>query len=221
MNHVVNNVDFDILEGECVGLIGSSGCGKTTLVKSILGLIKPSSGTIEMNGRIAAVFQDPVSSLNPAHTVRWHLAEALRASGRKMAREEQKPYFLKILEDVGLEGKHLNRFPHQMSGGQRQKAAIAMCLVQEPAVIIADEPFSALDASSQASVIKLLSDINTDRGTTMLIVSHNLLVIKAMCSKVLVMDKGKIVESGNTDEVLENPKAEATHALLKAGKYAV
>ncbi|MBP3266325.1 MAG: ABC transporter ATP-binding protein [Clostridiales bacterium] len=221
MNHVVNNVDFDILEGECVGLIGSSGCGKTTLVKSILGLIKPSSGIIEMNGRIAAVFQDPVSSLNPAHTVRWHLAEALRASGRKMTREEQKPYFLKILEDVGLEGKHLNRFPHQMSGGQRQKAAIAMCLVQEPAVIIADEPFSALDASSQASVIKLLSDINANRGTTMLIVSHNLLVIKAMCSKVLVMDKGRIVESGNTDEVLENPKAEATHALLKAGKYAV
>lgn len=218
-NHVVNNVSFDILEGECVGLIGSSGCGKTTLVKTLLGLIKSSSGTIDRSGRIAAVFQDPVSSLNPAHTVRWHLAEALKAAGRKMTREEMKPYFLKILEDVGLEAKHLYRFPHQMSGGQRQKAAIAMCLVQDPAVIIADEPFSALDASSQASIIKLLSDINAKRGTTMLIVSHNLLVIKAMCSKVLVMDKGKIVESGETDEVLEDPKSAATHALLKAGSY--
>ncbi len=218
-NHVVNNVSFDILEGECVGLIGSSGCGKTTLVKTLLGLIKSSSGTIDRSGRIAAVFQDPVSSLNPAHTVRWHLAEALKAAGRKMTREEMKPYFLKILEDVGLESKHLYRFPHQMSGGQRQKAAIAMCLVQDPAVIIADEPFSALDASSQASIIKLLSDINAKHGTTMLIVSHNLLVIKAMCSKVLVMDKGKIVESGETDEVLENPKSAATHALLKAGSY--
>ena len=141
-----------------------------------------------MNGRIAAVFQDPVSSLNPAHTVRWHLREALKASGRVISKEEQTAYFISILEDVGLTGKHLYRFPHQMSGGQRQKAAIAMCLVQEPSFIIADEPFSALDASSQASIIKLLSDINKERGTTMLIVSHNLQVIRAMCSNVLVMD---------------------------------
>lgn len=218
---IIDGINFDILEGECVGLIGSSGCGKTTLVKTILGLLKPSAGTITKKGTIAAVFQDPVSSLNPAHTIRWHLNEAMNAAGRKLSKEQRTPYFLKILEDVGLSAKHLNRFPHQMSGGQRQKAAIAMCLVQEPSVIIADEPFSALDASSQASVIKLLSDINTRNGTTMLIVSHNLRVIRAMCSKVLVMDKGKIVEAGITDEILENPKSEATHKLLKARMYGV
>ncbi|MBR5386667.1 MAG: ABC transporter ATP-binding protein [Clostridiales bacterium] len=220
-NAVIHDINFEILEGDCVGLIGSSGCGKTTLVKTILGLNNPTSGTVHKNGRVAAVFQDPVSSLNPAHTVRWHLKEALKASGRTLSKTEQEPYFLKILEDVGLSAKHLTRFPHQMSGGQRQKAAIAMCLVQEPSVIIADEPFSALDASSQASIIKLLSDINTKKGTTMLIVSHNLRVIRAMCSKVLVMDKGKIVESGDTDKILENPSAEATHKLLKARMYGV
>lgn len=218
---IIEGINFDILEGECVGLIGSSGCGKTTLVKSILGLVKPDTGTITKKGTVAAVFQDPVSSLNPSHTIRWHLKEAMNAAGHKLPKEQLTPYFLKTLEDVGLSAKHLNRFPHQMSGGQRQKAAIAMCLVQEPSVIIADEPFSALDASSQASVIKLLSDINTRNGTTMLIVSHNLRVIRAMCSKVLVMDKGKIVESGITDDILENPKSEATHKLLKARMYGV
>ena len=218
-NAVIKNISFKIHEGELVGLIGSSGCGKTTLVKTILGLLKPSSGAVSHEGRIAAVFQDPVSSLNPAHTVRWHLREALKASGRVISKEEQTAYFISILEDVGLTGKHLYRFPHQMSGGQRQKAAIAMCLVQEPSFIIADEPFSALDASSQASIIKLLSDINKERGTTMLIVSHSLQVIRAMCSNVLVMDKGSIVEAGFTDDVLENPSAEATKALIEAGEY--
>lgn len=216
---VISDISFEVKEGESVGLIGSSGCGKTTLVKTILGLLKPESGTIHKSGKIAAVFQDPVSSLNPAHTVRWHLDEALTAAGIKMSADEKKNHFLKVLEDVGLSAKHLTRFPHQMSGGQRQKAAIAMCLVQDPSVIIADEPFSALDASSQASIIKLLSDINTKRGTTMLIVSHNLRVIKAMCSKVIVMDKGKIVEAGDTDEILDNPTSDATAALLKARMY--
>ena len=219
-NSVIKNINFEVKEGECVGLIGSSGCGKTTLVKTILSIIKPNEGKIKCTGRIAAVFQDPVSSLNPAHTVEWHLKEALMASKRNIPKEERTAYFTKILEDVGLAGKHLSRYPHQISGGQRQKAAIAMCLVQEPTVLIADEPFSALDASSQASVIKLLSDINKERGTTMLIVSHNLRLIKAMCSKVLVMDKGKIVECGDTDEVLNNPSSDATLSLIKAGEYA-
>ena len=143
----------------------------------------------------------------------------MRSAGITMTKEEMAPYFTMVLESVGLSGKHLGRFPHQMSGGQRQKAAIAMCLVQEPSVIIADEPFSALDASSQASVIKLLSDINTKSGTTMLIVSHNLRVIKAMCSRVIVMDKGRIVEAGDTDEILKDPKSDATLALLKARMY--
>ena len=219
-NSIINDICFDIHEGECIGLIGASGCGKTTLVKTLLGIIKPAAGTVSCEGRAAAVFQDPVSSLHPAHTVRWHLKEALTSSGRTIPKEEQESYFIKTLEDVGLSAKHLKRFPHQMSGGQRQKAAIAMCLVRDPAVLIADEPFSALDASSQASVIKLLSDINKERGTTMLIVSHNLRVIKAMCTRVLVMDKGKIVESGRTDSVLNNPKSDTTLALIKAGEYA-
>lgn len=219
VNNVIEHVNLEIHEGECIGLIGSSGCGKTTLVKTILGLIKPVGGQIDRTGKAAAVFQDPASSLNPAHTVVWHLKEALNASGRKVPKEEQTSYFLNILESVGLSGKHLTRFPHQMSGGQRQKAAIAVCLVQEPSLLIADEPFSALDASSQASIIKLLSDINKERGTTMLIISHNLRVIKTMCSKVLVMGNGTIVESGNTDDVLNNPASDVTLSLIKAGDY--
>ena len=213
---VISDINFDIKEGECVGLIGSSGCGKTTLTKTILGLIKPSSGSLDCKGRIAAVFQDPVSSLNPAHTVKWHLNEALRASGQAIEKDKREAFFIKALEDVGLSGSHLSRFPHQMSGGQRQKAAIAMCLVQSPSVLIADEPFSALDASSQASVIKLLSDINRERGTTMLIVTHNLRVVRAMCSRVIVMDSGRIVESGETEDVLNSPASDVTLALIKA-----
>ena len=157
-----------------------------------------------------------MSSLNPAHTVKWHLKEALRASGQAIEKDKREAFFIKALEDVGLSGSHLSRFPHQMSGGQRQKAAIAMCLVQSPSVLIADEPFSALDASSQASVIKLLSDINRERGTTMLIVTHNLRVVRAMCSRVIVMDSGRIVESGETEDVLNSPASDVTLALIKA-----
>lgn len=218
---IIHDISFDIKEGECVGLIGSSGCGKTTLVKTLLGIIKPTSGSIDTSGRISAVFQDPVSSLNPAHRVRWHLNEALRYSGVRMEKEKITPYFIKILNDVGLEEKHLSRFPHQLSGGQRQKVSIAMSLISKPAMIIADEPFSALDATSQASVVKILSDINRERNTAMLIVSHNLRVVRAMCSKVIVMDKGHIVEAGDTNKVLNDPQSRATCQLLDAQMYGV
>ncbi len=217
---VIRDITFDIKEGDCLGLIGSSGCGKTTLIKTLLGLIRPSSGSIEKNGRIAAVFQDPATSLNPAHTVRWHLNEALKASGRN-AGGDKDSLFIRTLNETGLAEEHLHRFPAQLSGGQRQKVAIAMCLIGEPSAIIADEPFSALDAASQASVIKLLSDINRERKTTMLIVSHNLRVIRAMCSRVIVMNDGVIVESGDTASVLSAPATETTRMLLDARMYGV
>jgi len=218
---ILNGISMEIRAGECVGLIGSSGCGKTTLVKTILGLIKPTSGEAQIQGRAAAVFQDPVSSLNPAHTIRWHLNEALMSSGREVPKSEKDPLFREMLETCGLKGSHLSRYPHQLSGGQRQKVAIAMCLITEPSVIIADEPFSALDSTSQASVLKLLSDINKSRGTAMLLVSHNLRVVRAMCSRVIVMDSGKIAEEGVTSEILKKPKSAAAHELLKAELYGV
>lgn len=218
---VISDISFDIKDGECVGLIGSSGCGKTTLVKTILGLIKPISGEVTCNGKIAAVFQDPVSSLNPSHTVRWHLKEALGSEDRRLPSDEIYSLYEKALKAVDLSTEYLYRYPHQMSGGQRQKVAIAMCLIQKPKIIIADEPFSALDASSQAAVIKLLADINREQGTTMLIVSHNLRVIQAICSKVIVMDKGRIAEYGDTDKLLSEPESDATLALIKAQMYGV
>lgn len=218
---IISGIDMEIKEGECVGLIGSSGCGKTTLVKTLLGLIPASSGTVSSSRKLAAVFQDPVSSLNPAHSIRWHLKEALRCSGKPLRKEEELPAFKKVLNDVGLDEIHLSRFPHQLSGGQRQKVSIAMCLIAEPSVIIADEPFSALDSSSQASIIKTLSDINHERGTAMLIVTHNLRVVRAMCSKLIVMDSGRIVESGLTETILNDPKTEATRALIEADLYGV
>lgn len=218
---IISDINMEIKEGECVGLIGASGCGKTTLVKTLLGLIPPTSGKVESSRRLSAVFQDPVASLNPAHSVKWHLNEALRCSSRTLPKEEVLPHFKEVLNDVGLDEIHLSRFPHQLSGGQRQKVSIAMSLIADPSVIIADEPFSALDSSSQASIIKTLSDINHESGTAMLIVTHNLRVVRAMCSRLIVMDEGKIVESGPTEKILSDPKTEATRALIEADMYGV
>ncbi len=214
---IIHNLSFKILKGEVVGLIGSSGCGKTTLTRAICGLIRPYSGTVtDTKGKLGVVFQDPIMCLNPAHTVMWHLAEPLRANKIKMSKDELKKAAVDALVSVGLDENILGRHPSQLSGGQRQRVAIAMCLMLNPSLIIADEPLSALDTSSGARILKLLSQINKERGTSILLISHNLRVVRAATTYVLVMDNGNIVEDGPTKNVLSHPKTEVTKKLLLA-----
>ena len=214
---IIHDITFKILNGESVGLIGSSGCGKTTLTRAICGLLKPTSGTItDTKGKLGVVFQDPVMCLNPAHTIRWHLNEPLKANKIKLTKEELNKTIRESLEAVGLEEDILGRRPSQLSGGQRQRIAIAMCLMINPNLIIADEPLSALDTTSGARILKLLAKINTERNTSILLISHNLRVIRAATSYVIVMDQGRIVEDGPTLNVLSNPQSEVTKKLLLA-----
>lgn len=225
-NNILHDVSLEVFPNEILGLIGGSGSGKTTLIRSLLGLL-PHSGTVNIKSTsVGAIFQDPVSCLNPAHTIKWHMEEALRASGKaKMisgtgSRAERKARTLAritaVLEECGLGEKYLMRHPKELSGGQRQRVAIAMCLIQEPALIIADEPFSSLDASSSAELLKLMTDINRERSTAFLLITHNIHIVRQICPRVIVMASGRICEEGITTEVLTNPKSECTAALLEA-----
>jgi len=225
-NNILHDVSLEVFPNEILGLIGGSGSGKTTLIRSLLGLLHH-SGTVNIKSTsVGAIFQDPVSCLNPAHTIKWHMEEALRASGKAKtisgtgSRAERKARTLaritSVLEECGLGKKYLMRHPKELSGGQRQRVAIAMCLIQEPALIIADEPFSSLDASSSAELLKLMTDINRERSTAFLLITHNIHIVRQICPRVIVMDSGKICEEGITTEVLTNPKSECTAALLEA-----
>lgn len=225
-NNILHDVSFEVFPNEILGLIGGSGSGKTTLIRSLLGLL-PHSGTVNIKSTsVGAIFQDPVSCLNPAHTIKWHMEEALRASGKAKtvsgtgSRAERKARTLAritaVLEECGLGEKYLMRHPKELSGGQRQRVAIAMCLIQEPALIIADEPFSSLDASSSAELLKLMTDINRERSTAFLLITHNIHIVRQICPRVIVMDSGKICEEGITTEVLTAPKSECAAALLEA-----
>jgi len=209
---IIPSLDMDIFPCEILGLIGSSGCGKTTLTKAVCGLLRY-DGKISIKGRRpGTVFQDPVSCLNPSHTVLWHMKEALSASGKKKDME----LIGRILEEVGLSSEHLGRYPNEMSGGQRQRVAIGMCLIADPELIVADEPFSSLDATSAAEILKLLAKINREHGTAILLISHNLHIIRALCKRVIVMDNGRIVEEGMTKDILALPKSDAAQRLINA-----
>ena len=225
-NNILHDVSLEVFPNEILGLIGSSGCGKTTLIRSLLGLL-PHSGIVNIkSSSIGAIFQDPVSCLNPAHTIKWHMAEALKASDKLKAfagsgtRAERNSRILAritaVLEECGLGAEYLLRHPKELSGGQRQRVAIAMCLIQEPSLIIADEPFSSLDASSSAELLKLMTDINRERHTAFLLITHNIHIVRQICPRVLVMDNGRICEEGTTSDVLNDPKSDCTSRLLEA-----
>ena len=225
-NNILHDVSLNVYPNEILGLIGGSGSGKTTLIRSLLGLL-PHSGTVEIkSNRVGAIFQDPVSCLNPAHTVKWHLDEALKASGKAKeisgngSFEERKAnikaWITGALEACGLGEEYLLRRPNELSGGQRQRVAIAMCLIQEPSLIIADEPFSSLDASSSAELLKLMTGINRERNTAFLLITHNIHIVRQICPRVAVMDNGRICEEGKTQDVLNDPRSEAAFALLEA-----
>lgn len=212
---VLRDVSFSMKEGEILGLVGESGSGKSTLAKAILGLI-PYEGEICHNSRYPQmVFQDPYGSLNPAKKVGWTLEEPLRLRGR-MSAGERKQKVVQMLEKAGLDEKFADRYPSQLSGGQRQRICIAAALMQEPGLLIADEPVSALDVTIQAQILKLLKNIHKEMGLSILFISHDLRVVYEMCDRVIIMQKGQLVEAGTVEEVYFNHKSEYTGRLLAA-----
>jgi len=228
----VQDVSFDILTGETLGLVGESGCGKTTLGRALLRLNKPRGGTIEYAGtdllamperelrpfrkNIQIVFQDPYSSLNPRLEVGPALAEPLKIHLPSLSRSERKERVLELLRKVDLSPEHYNRYPHEFSGGQRQRIVIARALSLNPDFVVFDESVSALDVSIQAQVLNLINDLKQEFGFTAVFISHDLSVIRYLCDRVMVMEKGRIVEMGDAETVYGNPKTEYTRTLIEA-----
>ena len=226
----VDDVSFDVLKGETLGLVGESGCGKTTLGRTLLRLTEPTKGKIIYNGNdltkktldeikplrkdIQLVFQDPYSSLNPRLTIGSAIAEPLKVHGLYKNEKQRKEKVIALLEKVNLDPLHFNRYPHEFSGGQRQRIVIARALALNPSFIICDEPVSALDVSVQAQVLNLLNDIKKEFGFTIIFISHDLGVVRYISDRIMVMHNGKIVEQGAADEVYYRPKNEYTKSLI-------
>ena len=229
----VRGVNFDIYKGETFGLVGESGSGKTTIGRAIIRMNPTSGGEIlykgeKINGRISRemdkkiikeiqmIFQDPMSSLNDRAKVNYIVKEGLMNVRKHLTREQQDELVNQALTDVGLLPEFASRFPHEFSGGQRQRIGIARALIMEPSFIIADEPISALDVSIRAQILNLLADLQKKRGLTYLFIAHDLSVMKFICDRIAVIQRGRIVELAETNLLFEHPLHPYTRALLSA-----
>lgn len=213
---VVKGVTFTMRRGEILGVVGESGCGKSSLVKAVAHLQHHVKGKIELNtARPQMVFQDPYSSLNPAKKIGWLLEEPLRLQ-KKLSKSERKSKVNKMLEKVGLSAEYADRYPSDLSGGQRQRIAIAMAVIMNHEFIILDEPVSALDVTIQAQILELLMQLQQEFQLSYLFISHDMSVIQKICDRVLVMYEGNIVEMGKTKEIFDHPQHEYTIKLLSA-----